>query len=70
MYDKEAVLDILKQIHDAIHRIIRRSEAITKIEDFTDSPEGQEKLDSICILLVPLMTPTSSTPRFCRRFFS
>ena len=54
MYDKEAVLDILRQIHDAIQRIIRRSEAITKVEDFTGSPEGQEKLDGICMLIIAI----------------
>ncbi len=54
MYDKEAVLDILKQIHDAIQRIIRRSEGITKVEDFTGSPEGQEKLDGICMLIIAI----------------
>ena len=54
MYDKEAVLDILKQIHDAIQRIIKRSEAITKVEDFTGSSEGQEKLDGICMLIIAI----------------
>ena len=48
MYDKETVLDILKQIHEAIQKIIRRSETIVKVDEFTGSPEGQEKLDGIC----------------------
>ena len=54
MYDKQVVLDILKQTHEAIQRIIRRSEAITNVEDFTGSPEGQEKLDSICMLIIAI----------------
>lgn len=54
MYDKEPVLDILKQIHQAIHKIIRRTETITKVEDFTDSPEGMEKLDGICMLIIAI----------------
>lgn len=52
MYDKEAVIDILQQIHDAIQKIIIRSEVITKAEDFTGSPAGQEKLDGICMLII------------------
>jgi len=54
MYDKEVVLDILTQILDAIQRIIRRSDAITRVEDFTNSPEGQEKLDGICMLIIAI----------------
>jgi len=33
MYDKQVVLDILNQIYEAIQRIIKRSEPITRIED-------------------------------------
>ncbi|MFV1976800.1 MAG: DUF86 domain-containing protein [Candidatus Scalindua sp.] len=54
MYDKQVVLDILNQIHKAIQRIIRRSGPITKVEDFTNSPDGQEKLDGICMLIIAI----------------
>jgi len=31
-----------------------RSEPITRIDDFTDSPEGMEKLDGICMLIIAI----------------
>jgi uncharacterized protein with HEPN domain len=54
MYDKQVVLDRLKQIHEAIQRIIVRSEPITSVDDFLDSPEGMEKLDGICMLIIAI----------------
>ena len=54
MYDKQVVLDILNQIHEAIQRIIRRSEPIVKVEDFTNSPDGEDKLDGICMLIIAI----------------
>ena len=52
MYDKKIVLDILRQIHEAAQRIIARFEPVTKVEYFTDSAEGVEKLDSISMLVI------------------
>lgn len=54
MYDKDSVLDILMQVHEATQRIIRRCETITDVNDFTDSPEGKEKLDGICMLIIAI----------------
>lgn len=54
MCDKQAVLDILQQTHEAILRIARRSEPIAKVEDFTNSEEGIEKLDGICMLIIAI----------------
>jgi hypothetical protein len=31
---------------------LRRFEPVTSVEDFTGSPSGMEKLDSICMLLI------------------
>jgi len=52
MYDRELVIDILHQIDNAIDKILYRSTAIKFSSDFTDSPEGMEKLDSICMQLI------------------
>jgi uncharacterized protein with HEPN domain len=52
MYDKELAREILQQIHHAIEVILKRFESIETVNDFTDTPEGMEKLDSICMQLI------------------
>lgn len=54
MYDKELVHDILIQILDATQKVLIRFESIKKVDDFTDSPFGMEKLDSICMQLIAI----------------
>jgi len=46
-YDRELVLEISSQIKNSLETILYRFEPIERIEDFTDSPWGMEKLDSI-----------------------
>ncbi|MCL5055875.1 MAG: DUF86 domain-containing protein [Firmicutes bacterium] len=52
MYDKELLAESLEQIHKLAKTILFRIEPIKKAADFTDSPAGMEKLDSICMLLI------------------
>jgi len=54
MYDKELVRDILIQILEATQKVITRFAPIRSAADFTDSPEGMEKLDSICMQLMAI----------------
>ena len=54
MYDRELALEIIKQIHQAAKTIIFRFDSVKKISDFTESPQGMEKLDSICMLLIAI----------------
>ena len=54
MFDNELVQDILNQILDATQKVITRFTPIQTVEDFTDSPEGMEKLDSICMQLMAI----------------
>jgi len=54
MYDKELAQDILSQILDATQKVITRFTPIQTAEDFTNSPEGLEKLDSICMQLMAI----------------
>ena len=54
MYDRQVVLEILQQIHDAARRALLRFEPIKKVDDFTNSEEGMEKLDSIAMLLIAI----------------
>ena len=54
MYDREIVLDILKQIYDATNIVIQRFEPVKEVHDFTDSPVGIEKLDAICMQIIAI----------------
>ena len=52
MFDKDLVLDILEQIIEAIEVVQERCAFATTQDDFCDTKEGQEKLDSICMKLI------------------
>lgn len=52
MYDRALALEILKRLDQALETILQRFEPVKSVEDFTRSPAGQEKLDSICMLLI------------------
>ena len=54
MYDRELVLIILEQIYQAAQTILKRFEPVKTVNDFTDSPAGMEKLDSLCMLLIAI----------------
>ena len=54
MYDKELVQDILYQILESTQKVLDRFAPIKKVHDFTNSPEGMEKLDSICMQLIAI----------------
>ncbi len=54
MYDKELVLEVLGQIRTTSQTKLGRFKSIKTVSDFTDSPAGREKLDSICMLLIAI----------------
>lgn len=54
MYDKELVHNILGQILEAIEKIKSRFASISNVSDFTDTPEGIDKLDAICMMLIAI----------------
>ncbi len=54
MYDKKLALEILTQILQACQTILQRFQPVLSARDFTDSPEGMEKFDSICMLLIAI----------------
>lgn len=54
MYDKELVYEVLSQIIKSAQTVIKRFEPIHSLSDFTDSPAGMEKLDSICMQLIAI----------------
>ena len=53
-YDRKLVLEILTQIADAIEKVKKRFAPINSAEKFTNSDEGMEKLDSICMQLIAI----------------
>jgi uncharacterized protein with HEPN domain len=52
MRDNELCLEVLRQIETAAEKITNRFKMIHQVSDFTDSPEGVEKMDSICMMLI------------------
>ena len=54
MYDKPLVKEILSQILIACKTIEQRFEVVDNIDYFLDTPEGLEKLDSICMQLIAI----------------
>jgi len=52
MYDKELVIEILKNIAWSIDQIIKRFQTIKSSDDFISDDVGCEKLDSICMQLI------------------
>ena len=54
MYDKSFVQSILKQIDNALETIKNRTEMIQSVNDFTYTPAGMEKLDSVCMLFMAI----------------
>jgi len=54
MFDRELVIAILAQIEEALGKIVTRTEQINCVNDFTDSPQGMEKLDSVCMLFMAI----------------
>ncbi len=52
MYDKELLIETLEQIHKLTKTILLRFEPVKNVSDFTGSPAGMEKLDSICMPLI------------------
>jgi len=52
LYDKKLILEILHQITDALIAVQKRCRYAKTADDFLDTEEGQEKLDSICMKLI------------------
>jgi len=52
--NEELVKEILAQIDTAIETIKFRFEPVDSIDYFLDTPAGQEKLDSLCMLFIAI----------------
>jgi len=54
MYDKSLVYELLEQILNATKVVLTRFEVVDNSDFFLDTPEGMEKLDSICMQLIAI----------------
>ncbi len=54
MYDKELACHILNQVLRSAKTIRMRFEPVESVDDFTSTPAGMEKFDSICMLLITI----------------
>jgi uncharacterized protein with HEPN domain len=54
MYDRELALEVLNQIQKASETLLQRFGPVSCVDDFTNTPSGMEKLDSICMLLIAI----------------
>jgi uncharacterized protein with HEPN domain len=52
MPDATLIFEKLEQIDEALNRITRRFSGIRSPDDFLDTPEGLDKLDGICMMLI------------------
>ncbi|MEY8485917.1 DUF86 domain-containing protein [Tannerellaceae bacterium 33-180] len=53
-HKKKVAVGILRQIEDAIQRLQERTACIHCVDDFLLSPNGMEKLDATCMLLIAI----------------
>ena len=63
MFDKDLVLEMLRQIQNAVEKISNRFQSIHTVSDFTSSPEGLEKMDAICMQLIVMGESLKSLDR-------
>jgi uncharacterized protein with HEPN domain len=52
MRDNELILEILRQIEESAQKVVQRFQTISKPNDFTDTSDGVEKMDAICMMLI------------------
>ncbi len=52
MYDQELLCEKLSQVAEALARVARRFANIHSADDFLDTEQGQDMLDSICMMLI------------------
>ena len=54
MYDKELAGHIVEQVLQSSKTITARFGPVQTVDDFTSTPSGMEKFDSICMLLITI----------------
>jgi len=51
-FDKEIVVDLLRQTAETLERLQRSFASVTEVDDFCSSDEGRDKLDAISMKLL------------------
>ena len=54
MSSPDLLLEILEQVRDALQTVEQRFIPVKSPDFFTDTPEGKEKLDGICMQLIAI----------------
>ncbi|MCK6382680.1 MAG: hypothetical protein L6Q54_15700 [Leptospiraceae bacterium] len=54
MYDQDLLSQLVEQVEESIRRVERRSANIHASEDFIQSDEGLDLLDSIAMMLISI----------------
>lgn len=52
MFDSSLLREQLKSVLEALERIPRRVAGVSRAEDFSQSDEGEDRLDAICMILI------------------
>jgi len=52
MYDPALLIERLETVRETLERIPRRFQGISRPEDFLDSPDGIDRMDAICMVLI------------------
>ena len=53
-YDRDLVRDVLSQILEAAETVRQRFASVKNVDFFTNSPQGMDKLDAICMQLIAI----------------
>ncbi len=69
MYDKLMLLEILAQTLEATQKVIKRFEPVTSVDYFTDSPDGMEKLDAICMVIIAISESLKNIDKIPKKSF-
>ena len=67
---KEEVLLLFEQIQDSLDTIITRAIPVNTADDFTHSPDGMMRLDSICMLLVTIGEAIKNIDKYTHKYFN
>jgi uncharacterized protein with HEPN domain len=54
MYDQTLALDVLRQIESALRKVQERSSRVASAAALTATPEGEERLDGLCMLFIAI----------------
>jgi len=54
MYDRTLALEILRQVEGALSKVRERSGRVADAESLTATPEGEERLDGLCMLFIAI----------------